>query len=114
MWRVYSIHNVLFILHRVTGLALLVYFVAHVLTIATALVSGPAAFTSVMATFRQPAFRAVELAIVGCVLFHGLNGLRLIAVERGWAGAGGLAFARATAAVPVVVWLAAGLAAALR
>ena len=69
MWRVYSIRNVVFILHRVTGVALLVYFVLHVLTIST---------------FRHPAFRAVEIAIVGCVAFHGLNGLYTIAAERGW------------------------------
>ena len=84
MWRIYSIRNVMFILHRVTGAALLLYFVAHVLTISTALVAGPEAFTATMATFRHPAFRAVELAIVGCVAFHGLNGLHTIAAERGW------------------------------
>ena len=30
MWRIYSAHNVLFILHRVTGLALLTYLFAHI------------------------------------------------------------------------------------
>ena len=84
MWRVYSIRNVTFILHRITGVALLVYFVLHVLTISTALLSGPEAFSATMATFRHPAFRAVEIAIVGCVVFHGFNGLHTIAAERGW------------------------------
>ena len=49
-----------------------------------ALLSGPEAFSATMDTFRHPAFRAVEIAIVGCVAFHGLNGLRAIAAERGW------------------------------
>lgn len=84
MYRVYSIRNWIFILHRVTGTALLVYFVAHVLSISTALVAGPAAFDAVMAAFRAPLFRAVELVIVGCALVHGLNGLHIIAAERGW------------------------------
>ena len=84
MWRIYSIHNWLFIAHRVTGVALLVYFVAHVLTISTALVAGPAAFSAVMATFREPAFRAVELVVLACAAFHAVNGLRIIAGERGW------------------------------
>jgi succinate dehydrogenase / fumarate reductase cytochrome b subunit len=84
MWRIYSIRNVTFILHRVTGVALLVYFVAHVLTISTALVSGPEAFSATMAALRHPAFRVVELAIVACIAFHALNGLHIIAAERGW------------------------------
>ena len=84
MYRVYSIHNVMFILHRVTGTALLAYFVLHVLTISTALFAGPQAFTATMAAFRHPAFRAVELVIVACIAFHGINGLAMIGAERGW------------------------------
>ena len=82
MWRVYSVHNVMFILRRLTGVALLVYFVAHVLTISTALLAGPQAFTSVMAAFREPALRWVEWAIVACIVFHALSGLHIIAAER--------------------------------
>ena len=53
MWRIYSIRNVMFILHRITGTALLLYFVAHVLTISTALVAGPEAFTATMRDNRS-------------------------------------------------------------
>ena len=109
MWRVYSIRNVAFILHRITGIALLVYFVLHVLTISTALLAGPGAFSATMAAFRHPAFRAVEIAIVGCVVFHGLNGLHIIAAERGWLRPGGAAFPRATVATTVAIWAAAAL-----
>lgn len=104
MWRIYSARNWMFILHRVTGTALLVYFVAHVLTISTALVAGPEAFSAVMAALRHPAFRAVELAIFGCVAFHGLNGLHIIAAERGWLRPGGNAFARTTVATTLGIW----------
>ena len=69
MFRIYSSRNVTFILHRATG---------------TALLSGPQAFTSVMAAFRHPAFRAVEAVIVACIAFHGINGLMMIGAERGW------------------------------
>jgi succinate dehydrogenase / fumarate reductase, cytochrome b subunit len=113
MWRVYSIRNVTFILHRVTGTALLVYFVAHVVTISTAMLAGPEAFSATMAALRHPAFRAVELAIVGCVVFHGLNGLNIIAAERGWMRPGGAAFPRATVAATLAIWTAAALAAAV-
>ena len=84
MYRIYSSRNVTFILHRLTGTALLVYFVLHVLTISTALFAGPQAFTETMAAFRHPAFRAVEAAIVACIAFHGINGLAMIGAERGW------------------------------
>lgn len=82
MWRVYSIHNVMFILRRLTGVALLVYFVAHVIAISTALLAGPQAFSATMAAFREPALRWVEWAIVACIAFHALSGLHLIAAER--------------------------------
>ena len=53
MRRIYSIHGWLFVLHRVTGIALLVYLIAHILTISTAMIAGPRAFTSVMATLAR-------------------------------------------------------------
>jgi succinate dehydrogenase / fumarate reductase cytochrome b subunit len=104
MWRIYSVHNWTFILHRITGTALLVYFVAHVLAISTALTAGPEAFTRVMATFRSPPFRSVELLIVGCVAFHGLNGLHMIAAERDWLRSRGAALAKASIAATLGIW----------
>ena len=82
MWRVYSKHNVMFILRRLTGVALLVYFVLHVVAISTALFAGPQAFSTVMAAFREPALRWVEWAVVACIAFHALSGLHVIAAER--------------------------------
>jgi succinate dehydrogenase / fumarate reductase cytochrome b subunit len=105
MVRLYTIHGWMFLLHRITGVALLLYFVAHVLAISTAMVAGPEAFASVMATFRQPVFRAVEVAIVGCIAFHGLNGLHLIAAERGWMRPAGAAFPRAAVAATLAIWI---------
>ena len=114
MYRLYTIHGWMFFLHRITGVALLLYFVAHVIAISTALVAGPEAFSSVMGTFRQPAFRAVEVVIVGCIAFHGLNGLHLIAAERGWLRPAGPAFPRATVAATLAIWGAAAAMAVAR
>lgn len=102
--RVYSIRNWIFLLHRITGTVLLVYFVAHVLAVSTALIASPAAYASIMGAFRQPIFRAVEVAIVGCIAFHGLNGLHMIAAERGWLRPGGLQFAKVSVAATLCVW----------
>ena len=115
MYRIYSARNWTFILHRITGIALLVYFVAHVLTISTALVAGPAAFTAVMATFTHPLFRAVELVIVGCIAFHGLNGLHIIASERGWLRSrGDVIYARASVVAVLGLWALAAATAVVR
>ena|SRR5665213_3908923 len=105
MYRIYSVRNWMFILHRITGTVLLVYFVAHVITISTALVAGPAVFTSVMTTFTHPVFRAVELVIAGCIVFHGLNGLHIIASERGWLRSrGDIIYARASVVAVLGIW----------
>jgi len=104
MVRLYTIHGWMFLLHRITGVALLLYFVAHVLAISSAFLAGPEAFAAVMSTFRQPFFRAIELAIVGCIAFHGLNGLHLIAAERGWMRPADTAFPKATVAATLGIW----------
>lgn len=82
MWRIYSVHNVLFILHRVTGLGLLVYLLAHIAAVSTALVRGPQAFDAFIGLVTGRAFFALELLLFACLLFHALNGLRLILAER--------------------------------
>lgn len=115
MYRIYSVHNWLFIIHRLTGTALVVYFVAHVLAVSTALVSGPVAFTDVMAAFRQPAFRIVEWLILGCAAFHGLNGLRIVASERGWLNTGASAVvARTAVGATIGLWIAGAVLAVAR
>lgn len=109
MWRIYSIHNVMFILHRVTGVALLLYLVLHILTVSTALIAGPEAFDAVMRMLRSRGFLALDVALFGCVLFHALNGLRSIMNERGLLPANGDGYARTTAAATLGLWLCAGV-----
>lgn len=84
MWRMYSIDGVLFVLHRITGIALFIYLLLHILSISTALLFGPEIFNKVMATFARRELLIVDLALFGSVLFHALNGLRIIAHERGY------------------------------
>ncbi len=107
MWRIYSIHSVMFILHRVTGLALLAYLVLHIVTVSTALLAGRAAFDRTMATLARPGFLALDVALVGCVLFHALNGLRVIMNERGWLPEHRDGFAAITVAATLGLWVAA-------
>jgi len=84
MLRIYSAKNWKFLFHRVSGLILLIYFLLHVLSISTALLFGQEVFDSVIEAFQSNVFHLVEAIVVICVLGHGLNGLHIIASERGW------------------------------
>jgi succinate dehydrogenase / fumarate reductase cytochrome b subunit len=84
MLRIYSSKNWKFLFHRVSGLILLTYFLLHVRSISTALLCGPEVFNAVMDAFKSNVVHLVEAIVVICVLGHGLNGLHIIASERGW------------------------------
>ncbi|MFP3921319.1 MAG: succinate dehydrogenase, cytochrome b556 subunit [Dichotomicrobium sp.] len=84
MWRIYSVDSVLFLLHRLTGIGLFVYLLAHIYTISTAMLFGPAAFDAAMRFFAQPEMFLVDVLLFGSLVFHAVNGIRLIAHERGW------------------------------
>jgi succinate dehydrogenase / fumarate reductase cytochrome b subunit len=66
--------------HRVTGVLVFFFLFAHVLD--TALVRvDPDAYDKVVETYKNPVVNLLELGLVGAVLFHAFNGLRLIAVD---------------------------------
>jgi succinate dehydrogenase / fumarate reductase, cytochrome b subunit len=68
------------ILHRVTGVGILLFLIIHVLD--TALVLwGPEAYNHVMSVYQSHWFRPMEVFLLATVLFHALNGLRVIAVD---------------------------------
>jgi succinate dehydrogenase / fumarate reductase cytochrome b subunit len=70
------------VLQRVTGLLLLVYLFLHVRTIHE-LSKGPAAFNAALATFRHPLFKLLEIALLGTVILHALNGIRITLIDLG-------------------------------
>lgn len=109
MKRFYSIHGVLFVLHRLTGLLLLGYLVLHLVTIGMALIGGRPLFDATMAMLASPPFLAAEVAIVGCLVFHALNGLRIIAVERGIGIRAADRWAWGVSGATAAIWLAASV-----
>ena len=64
-------------LHRVTGLGILLFLVIHVVDTA-AVIYWPGFYNKSLAIYRHPLFRLGELAIFFSVLYHALNGLRII------------------------------------
>ena len=64
-------------LHRVTGLGILFFLILHVAD--TALVAyRPDWYDHALALYRHPLFRVGEVAIFFSVLFHALNGMRIV------------------------------------
>jgi succinate dehydrogenase / fumarate reductase, cytochrome b subunit len=69
-------------IQRVTGLLLLFYLFLHVHTISK-LSQGPAAFNAAMATFHSPFFKLLEILLLGIVVLHALNGIRITLLDVG-------------------------------
>lgn len=68
------------ILHRVTGVGVLLFLLVHIVD--TAFIGwGPELYNKAMAVYRLPVFRVGEVLLAGCVLFHALNGVRIIIID---------------------------------
>jgi succinate dehydrogenase / fumarate reductase, cytochrome b subunit len=70
------------IFHRVTGIALIGYLFLHVYSLST-LTQGRTAFETKMQSFLSPPLLALEWFLFIIVLFHSLNGVRIVLVD--WA-----------------------------
>lgn len=66
--------------HRVTGVLIFFFLFAHVLDTALVRVS-PEAYDETIEIYKNPFVNVMEYGLVGAVLFHALNGLRIVAVD---------------------------------
>lgn len=66
--------------HRITGVAVFFFLLVHVLDTALVRVS-PNAYDLVIASYKTPIVNLLEVGLVGAVLFHALNGIRIILVD---------------------------------
>ncbi len=74
--------SVAWILHRVTGLGLTAYIYVHIYAL-TSLTHGAKAFDDEMKLFQTPVFHFLEWALFSLVVYHSLNGVRIVLVD--WA-----------------------------
>ena len=66
--------------HRVTGVGIILFLFAHVVD--TALVGwGPSAYNRVVSVYKNPPIRVLELVLVGMVIYHALNGVRIMVID---------------------------------
>ena len=68
------------VLHRITGATIFFFLVVHVLDTALVRVS-PQAYNEVIETYKTPIVGLMEVGLVAAVLFHALNGIRVILVD---------------------------------
>src|SRR6478736_571459 len=78
-WR--YVGNVAFWIQRLTGIALVGYLVLHVHTIHD--LQNPEKFDEALKLFSTPLFKLGEIALLGTVILHALNGIRLTMVDLG-------------------------------
>lgn len=66
--------------HRITGVAVYLFLLVHVLD--TALVRVDAnVYDAVIASYKTPIVNVLEVGLVAAVLYHALNGIRVILVD---------------------------------
>jgi succinate dehydrogenase / fumarate reductase cytochrome b subunit len=80
----YRIHLGTFawILHRLSGLALIFYLLLHIWVISH-LIGGKESFNGIMEFFGTPLFKFLEIGLIGTILYHLFNGLRVTLVDLG-------------------------------
>jgi succinate dehydrogenase / fumarate reductase cytochrome b subunit len=69
-------------LHRLSGLGLVFYLYLH-LAVLNQLRAGPDQWNAFVALARSPLFTLLDVILLGSVLIHGLNGLRLTVIGFG-------------------------------
>lgn len=68
------------VLHRITGVSIFFFLFAHVVDTAMVRVS-PETYNTAVETYKNPVVGLMEVGLVGAVLFHALNGVRIILVD---------------------------------
>ncbi|HKD75754.1 MAG TPA: succinate dehydrogenase, cytochrome b556 subunit, partial [Ktedonobacterales bacterium] len=66
--------------HRVTGVGILLFLLVHIVDI-TMLGFGPTVYNDALSVFATPVVRVISLALVGAVLYHSFNGLRIVIID---------------------------------
>ncbi|MBD8506534.1 succinate dehydrogenase, cytochrome b556 subunit [Hoyosella sp. G463] len=68
------------VLHRITGVTLFFFLFVHVLDTALVRVS-PEMYDAVIETYKNPVVGTLELGLLGAVVYHAFNGLRVILID---------------------------------
>ena len=68
------------VLHRITGATIFFFLFVHVVDTALVRVS-PEAYNEIIETYKTPLVGLMEVGLVAAVLYHALNGVRVILID---------------------------------
>src|SRR5712692_4164276 len=68
------------LLHRVTGLAILLFLLIHIVDISL-LGFGPQVYNEGIAFFDSVIVRLLSLSLIAAVLYHAFNGVRIMLID---------------------------------
>ena len=73
-----------FFLHRLSGIAILLYLILHTISISSVLL-GESAYGAIHEIYKLLIFRLGLIAVAGAVAYHSFNGLRIVIMDfTGW------------------------------
>ena len=80
----YKLERYLYLLHRITGVGLLLFLLIHLIETTVFRIQGKDVWEATMAILAQPWFEVGLYFVAFAFVFHALNGLRLILQELGF------------------------------
>jgi len=100
--------HISFLMHRITGLGTLLFLAVHVVDTSFAYFS-PDLYQEAIELYTSWYFMLGEIALVFCVIYHGVNGLRIAIFDMikpaAWNIMGQRASARRTLVISLMLWL---------
>ena len=81
----YKLERYLYLLHRVTGLGLILFVIFHLVATTIFRIQGQDLWEATMTLLNNPWLKFGEYLVVVAFSFHALNGLRLVLQELGFA-----------------------------
>ncbi len=103
---------VAFLLHRISGLAMLLFLSLHIVDTSTVYLF-PDFYEEFLAVYRSPVFMLLEIALVAGVIYHGLNGFRIalfdLVLPSAWTIDRERLSVRLTILLAALLWLPAGI-----
>jgi succinate dehydrogenase / fumarate reductase cytochrome b subunit len=77
----YFTGSMAYVLHRITGLGLVFFIFFHILSVTKATNADPSHYDLMIRRMQEPDFKLGEIMLWGALLFHGLNGVRILVVD---------------------------------
>ena len=100
--------KIIFLLHRLTGLGTLLFLCIHIVDTAV-VYFAPALYADAINIYRTTPMMLGEIGLVFCVIFHGVNGLRISYLDlfkpQGWGAADAGRTMLATLVLSILLWL---------